>query len=156
MERQIEEYMEEKGYKLPSAPVKGGIYSRIKEISPGIFYFSGCGSDNPFYHLKGRVGSDITLDQGREGAKNAMLNVLALIKEEFGNLDCVESFLKILVFVSSGEKFYDQPQVADGATLLLRELWGEERGLPTRSAVGVYVLPGNIPVEVEGIFRIVK
>ena len=82
-----------------------------------------------------------------------MLNVLAYLKANLGSLDEIESFVKILTFVSCTEDFYDHPAVANGATQLLADLFGEEIGLPTRSAIGVYALPGNIPVEIEGIVR---
>ena len=58
---------------------------------------------------------------------------------------------KITVFVASADEFYEQPQVANGATALLQEVFGDEVGLPTRSAIGVNVLPGNIPVEIEAL-----
>ncbi|WP_242997276.1 RidA family protein [Dorea formicigenerans] len=66
-----------------------------------------------------------------------------------GSLDQIGSFVKMLVFVSSDNEFYQQPEVANGATDLLVDIFGEEIGLPARSAIGVNVLPGNIPVEIE-------
>ena len=80
-----------------------------------------------------------------------MLNVLAVLKRDLGSLDRIRSFEKITVFVASTDEFYEQPQVANGATALLQEVFGDEIGLPTRSAVGMNVLPGNIPVEIEAL-----
>jgi enamine deaminase RidA (YjgF/YER057c/UK114 family) len=64
--------------------------------------------------------------------------------------------VKILVLVASADEFYDQPYVANGGSQLLVDLFGEEAGAPSRSAIGVNVLPGNIPVEIEAIFEIEK
>ena len=70
---------------------------------------------------------------------------------DLGSLDRIRSFEKITVFVASADEFYEQPQVANGATKLLQEVFGDEVGLPTRSAIGVNVLPGNIAVEIEAL-----
>ena len=79
---------------------------------------------------------------------------IAALKAEIGDLDRVKSCVKILVFVASADDFYDQPAVANGATKLLGELFGEEIGIPSRSAVGMNVLPGNLPVEIEAMFEL--
>lgn len=75
-----------------------------------------------------------------------MLNVLSVLKAEIGDLDRVKSCVKILVFVVSADDFYDQPAVANGATKLLGELFDEE--------IGMNVLPGNLPIEIEAIFEL--
>ena len=102
----------------------------------------------------GKLGRDYTLEQGQEFARNSMLNVLAVLKREIGDLNRVRSVVKLLVFVASDDEFYQQPQVANGASALLGELFGQEMGIPARSAIGVNVLPGNLPVEIEAIFEI--
>ena len=83
-----------------------------------------------------------TSEQGQVFARDAMLNVLSVLKTEIGDLDRVKSCVKILVFVASADDFYDQPAVANGATKLL----GEE--------IGMNVLPGNLPIEIEVIFEL--
>lgn len=75
-----------------------------------------------------------------------MLNVLSVLKAEIGDLDRVKSCVKILVFVASADDFYNQPAVANDATKLLGELLGEE--------IGMNVLPGNLPIEIEVIFEL--
>ena len=67
---------------------------------------------------------------------------------------CSKSAVKITTFVQSADDFHEQPAVANGGTQLLLELWGEEAGLPSRSAIGVNALPGNIPVETEALFEV--
>ena len=83
-----------------------------------------------------------------------MLNVLAVLQDRIGDLNKVNQVVKILVYVASDDDFYEQPYVANGGSQLLVDLFGEEVGAPTRSAVGMNVLPGNIPVETEAIFEI--
>ena len=96
----------------------------------------------------------MTVEQGQTAARNCMLNVLSVLHSEIGDLNRVANVVKILTFVSSGEDFFDQPQVANGGSGLLLELFGESVGLPSRSAVGVSVLPGDISVETEALFEV--
>jgi len=83
-----------------------------------------------------------------------MLNMLATIKEALGELDRVKRVVKLLVLVNSMPDFGDQPAVANGASDLLVEIFGPERGPHARSAVGMAALPFGIAVEIEGIFEI--
>lgn len=149
----IYERMKELDITLPKAPEKGGSYSPAKRFGSGLIYISGCGPaiGEP---VNGRVGRDFTAEQGKRFARNSMLNVLAVLEREIGDLRKVKNVVKILTFVESSEDFLDQPVVANGGSGLLEELWGSEMGLPARSAIGVYVLPGNIPVETEAIFEV--
>jgi enamine deaminase RidA (YjgF/YER057c/UK114 family) len=150
----VEEKLMKIGLKLPKAPEKGGVYASVKKIEEKIFYFSGCGPLMGDEGIRGKLGVELDIEEGQAAARATMLNVLALLKQTFGDLDRIESFVKILVFVACDKDFYDQPQVANGATQLLVDLFGEECGAPTRSAIGVIALPGNVPVEIEGIVRI--
>lgn len=145
--------MKRLGIELPAAPPRGGIYSPVKEFA-GLAYCSGCGPDQngaPF--KKGKLGAQISLEEGQEAARACMLNILAVIERELGSLERIKSFSKMLAFVASDNEFYEQPQVANGASQLLAELFGDE-ALPARSAIGVNVLPGNIPVEIEMLFEL--
>ena len=102
----------------------------------------------------GKLGQEYSVEEGQKFAQNCMLNVLAVLEKKIGDLNRVADVVKILVFVASADDFYSQPQVANGASNLLVSLFGEDAGAPTRSAVGMNVLPGNIPVEIEAIFKI--
>ena len=137
----IYEKMKELGVELPAAPAKGGLYSSCKKFGGNLFYVSGCGPviDGP-------------VEQGQVYARACMLNVLAALEKAVGDLRRVKSAVKITTFVQSADDFHEQPAVANGGTQLLLELWGEEAGLPSRSAIGVNALPGNIPVETEALF----
>ncbi len=123
------------------------------KISGNMAYVSGCGCIIGDMVAAGKLGRDYTLEQGQQFARNCMLNVLAVLKRELGDLARVRSVVKLLVFVASDDEFYQQPQVANGASELLGELFGQEIGIPARSAIGVNVLPGNLPVEIEAIFE---
>jgi len=98
-------------------------------------------------HLPGVVGKDLTLEQGYEAARYAMLMTLAAVKYALGDLDRVQQFVHLLGFVNSAPGFGDQPRVINGAADLLVELFGD-RGKPTRAAIGCQGLGGNASVEV--------
>lgn len=148
----VYEKLKELNVTLPAAPPKGGVYAPAKAFGERLVYISGCG---PVIDEKivGKLGKEFDKDQGYEYAKNCMLNVLAVLENEIGDLNKVKSPVKILAFVASENDFYDQPYVANGGSQLLVDLFGAE-GAPSRSAIGVNVLPGNIPVEIEAIFEL--
>lgn len=148
----VYEKMKELEITLPDAPAKGGVYTPAK-YSNGMLYVSGCGPvlDAP---VSGKIGKEFTEEEGLVFARNCMLNVLAVVQSAIGDLRKVKNCVKILVLVAGTDEFYCQPQVANGASGLLAELFGEPQGLPARSAIGVNALPGNIPVEVEAIFEV--
>jgi enamine deaminase RidA (YjgF/YER057c/UK114 family) len=149
----VEAKLKEMGLTLPEPPAKGGVYSPAKRFAGSLIYISGCGPviDKP---VTGKLGEDVTVEDGFVHARNSMLNVLAVLKREIGDLDKVKSAVKVTCFVASADDFYSQPQVANGGTQLLIDLFGQEAGAPTRSAIGLNVLPGNIPVETEAIFEV--
>ena len=95
------------------------------------------------------VGKDLTLEQGQLAARNCMLNLLANLQDKIGDLNKIKRFVKVLAFVNSADDFYMQPQVVNGGSELIRDLYGEENGLPARSAIASNALPGNIAVEIE-------
>ncbi|HIQ96432.1 MAG TPA: RidA family protein [Candidatus Limivivens merdigallinarum] len=150
----IQEKMKQLHITLPEPPAKGGVYASVKELSEGLYYISGCGGYFGTEGPAGKVGSDLTVEEGQEAAKRAMLNFLSVVNANLGGLDRIESFVKVLVFVACAPDFYDQPKVANGATQLLVDIFGEEIGAPSRSAIGAPCLPGNTPVEIEGIVRV--
>ena len=118
-----------------------------------MYYISGCGGYVDGVGPQGKLGSDLTIEEGQKAAERTILNYLSVIKAHIGSLDKIKSFVKVLVFVQCEPDFYDQPQVANGATGLLVKLFGEEIGAPSRSAIGAIALPGNTPVEIEGIVQ---
>jgi enamine deaminase RidA (YjgF/YER057c/UK114 family) len=91
----------------------------------------------------------VSLEEAHAAARTTALLMCRTLRERLGSLDAVERWVKVLVLVRSAPGFTEQPAVANGFTETIVELWGEERGLSARSAIGVAELPGGMPVEVE-------
>ncbi|TDD16200.1 RidA family protein [Nonomuraea diastatica] len=104
-------------------------------------------------HQTGKLGVDLGVDEGRAQARICALNAVAGLKAELGELSRVRRIVKVVVFVASAPGFTEQAQVANGASDLLAEVFGEQ-GKHARSAVGVIVLPLDAPVEVELIAEV--
>lgn len=151
----VEDRLKELGITLPQAPPRGGNYTPLKYFfGDRLVYCSGFGCHTDDYRITGKVGGTVMKEQGYEAARNCMLNLLAAFQRDIGSLDKIGSFVKMLALVASENDFYDQPDVANGATDLLAQIFGDEIGLPARSAIGVNVLPGNIPVEIEVLIEL--
>ncbi len=105
--------------------------------------------------LRGEVGSDLTLAEAQLAAKGALLDILAIIKEEIGDLDSIVSVEKVVGFVRSAPTFTEQPKVIDGASDLLISLFGED-GRHARTATGVAQLPFGAAVQLDMILRMAQ
>ncbi len=105
--------------------------------------------------IGGRVGEELTVAQGKDAARQCGLAILASLRQELGSLDRVRRVVKVLGMVNCPPGFKDQPQVVNGFSELMLDLFGRERGLGARSAVGVASLPSNVAVEIEAVFEIV-
>ena len=142
------------GLSLPSAPPRGGVYKPVVIVG-NVAYVSGHG---PYLgegnYITGRVGADLDLAEGKAAARQTGLALLATLKSELGSLDRVKRVVKLLGMVNSTADFPDHPKVINGCSELFGEVWGEEYGIGARSAVGMGSLPGNIAVEIEGIFEL--
>ncbi|HEX6700368.1 MAG TPA: RidA family protein [Gaiellaceae bacterium] len=114
-------------------------------VHDGLAYLSGIGPIGQ----AGVVGADVSVEEGYAAARVTALFALRRILDELGSLDAVERWVKVLGLVRSAPGFGDQPAVVNGFTELVVEVYGEERGLCARSAIGVSGLPAGIPVEVE-------
>lgn len=149
----VYEKMKALGITLPPPPPKGGVYAPAKRFLETLVYVSGCGPSLGA-PVAGRLGREFSVEEGQAHARACMLNVLATLQAEIGDLRKVKSAVKILTLVASADDFTQQPAVANGGSQLLADLFGEEAGTPSRSAIGVNVLPGNIPVETEALFEL--
>lgn len=145
--------LNELGLELPPVPPKGGIYSSCRLFGERFLYVSGCSASIDGKPVAGRLQENYTIEEGQQFAKLAMLNVLAVVEQTVGDLNRVTP-VKILTFVNSPDGFVQQPQVANGGSQLLLDLFGE-KNVPARSAIGVNTLPGNTPVETEALFEII-
>ena len=102
----------------------------------------------------GKVGATLSEEEGYRTARAVALNILSSVKQHVGDLDRVKRVVKLLGMVNTAPGFERQFAVIDGASDLLLELWGPEFGQHARSAVGMFELPRQIPVEIEGIFEL--
>lgn len=148
-----EQKLEELGYTLPPPVTPVGSY--LPTVRTGdLLYTSG---QVPILegklHQTGKLGADLGVDEGKAAARQCVLNALAALKAELGDLSRVRRIVKVVVFVASAPGFVEQPQVANGASDLLAEVFGEA-GRHARSAVGVAALPLDAPVEVELIAEV--
>jgi enamine deaminase RidA (YjgF/YER057c/UK114 family) len=139
---------------LPKAPKPVAVYKPLV-VSGNHAYVSGHGplrTDGSL--IQGVVGRDLTLEEGKLAARQVGLAILATLKENLGSLDRVNRVVKILGMVNTAQDFYDHPKVINGCSELFAEIWGSDKGIGARSAVGMGPLPGNIAVEVEAIFEL--
>jgi enamine deaminase RidA (YjgF/YER057c/UK114 family) len=115
-------------------------------------YISGHGPTNPdgtLAQVLGKVGAEVTHDQAYAAARLTGLAILASLKQELGDLDRVEKWLRVFGMVNSAPGFKNQPAVINGFSDLIIEIWGKEAGRHARSAVGLAELPFEIPIEIE-------
>ena len=139
---------------LPHAPKPVAVYKTAVKVG-NMLYVSGHGplkADKSL--ILGRVGQDMTLDQGKDAARQVGLAVLSTIRDVLGSLDKVKRIVKTLGWVSCTTEFTDQPKVINGFSELMKDVFGDEAGIGARSAVSAHTLPGGIAVEVECIFEV--
>lgn len=149
-----EERFAELGLELPPAPKPVGLYKPMVVIG-NLAYLSGHGplkSDGQL--IVGRVGDDLSLEQGQAAARQTGLALLATLKSSLGSLDRVVRLIKVLGLVRCTDQFDQQPQVINGCSQLFADVFGKEAGIAARSALGTNALPGGIAVEIEAIFEI--
>ena len=139
---------------LPPAPKPVAVYKPLV-IAGNYAYVSGHGPLKPDKSLiTGRVGDDLTLDQGKVAARQVGHAILATLRDQLGSLDRVKRLVKTLGMVNSTPDFPDHPKVINGFSELMADVFGPENGIGARSAVGMGSLPGNIAVEIEAIFEL--
>lgn len=108
---------------------------------------------NERFLYEGKLGRELTIEQGVEAARQTAINLLAILKEHLGDLDRIDRIVKLLGFVNSAPGFCEQPAVINGASKLLIDVFGE-KGRHARSAVGMNERPFHTPVEIEMIVSI--
>ena len=143
-----EERLAELGLALPGLRPRAGNY--VGYVRTGdLLFLSGQGADG----WVGRVGEDLTTMQGRDAARDCMLNLLAQTRDALGSLDRIARVVKVLGFVACTAGFRDAPRVIDGASDLLAAVLGE-RGAHARSAIGAAALPLGFAVEIEMVVEV--
>ena len=152
---EVEDKLKELGYELPPSR-RSGAANLVPAVRTGnLVYLSGTGPGLPeggLLHV-GKLGSDLSVEQGYDCARQTMLNLLTNLKGEIGDLDKVKRVVKLLCMINAAPDFGDTPRVANGASDLLVNLYGD-RGRHARSAVGMATLPGGMPVEIEMIVEV--
>ena len=140
--------LRELGYELPEVPEPAGAYVPALRAGSLIFTAGQLPLEDGELFKIGKVGDAVTLEEARDAARRCALNALAAAAAEAGGLDRIARVVKVTGYVASAPDFTRQPEVINGASDLIGEVFGEA-GYHARSAVGVAVLPLDAPVEVE-------
>jgi enamine deaminase RidA (YjgF/YER057c/UK114 family) len=149
-----EQQLAKLGVELPPAPKPVGLYKPVVVVG-SLCYVSGHGplqSDGTL--IKGRLGDDMTVEQGQQAARQTGLAMLATLRSQLGSLDRIVRVVKVLGLVRSTDAFDQQPAVINGFSQLMADVFGTDAGIAARSALGTNALPTGIAVEIEAIFEI--
>ena len=141
--------LKQKNIELP--PVAAPVANYVGAVRTGnLLVLSGAGPGREWWGKgAGKVGKDLTIEEGYQAARSTGLNLLATTRQALGSLDKVKRVVKVLGMVNSAPGFTDQPKVINGFSDLLVDVFGEASGKHARSAVGMAELPFGIPVEIE-------
>lgn len=142
-----EERLEELGIELPEFSKPSANYVKWRKVG-NLLFLAGDGSD-----MKGKLGKDLTIEEGYQAARMTGVDILATLKAACGDLSKIKQFVKVKGMVNSAPDFYDQPKVINGFSDLMVEVFGE-KGKHARAAVGMVSLPSNIAVEIEVIVEL--
>jgi enamine deaminase RidA (YjgF/YER057c/UK114 family) len=143
----IEERLAELGIELPPAAAPLASYVPVRLVGGQAFVSGQVPLENGLPTALGKLGADVTIEEGQSAARRCALQALAALRDALGSLDRVRAIARLDVFVASAPGFTDQPKVANGASDVLVEVFGEE-GRHARASVGVSELPLGVPVEV--------
>jgi len=139
---------------LPPAPKPLGVYKPFLQVD-NFIYVSGHGtvqSDGSL--IIGRIGDDMNMYAGKLAAQQVGLAILATLKENLGSLNKIGRVIKVLGMVGCVPTFKEHPHIINGCSELFAKVWGPDKGVGVRSAVGMGSLPGGIPVEIEAMFEL--
>ena len=144
---------EKLGLTLPPAPKPLGVYKPFLKVG-NFVYVSGHGTVKTDGTLIiGRVGRDLTAEEGKLAAQQVGLAILATLKQNLGSFNHIKRVIKVLGMVNCVPDFERHPFVINGCSELFAKVWGDDNGVGVRSAVGMGSLPDNIPVEIEALFE---
>jgi len=149
----IEKKLEELGLELPTLPGSKGIYKSCLEDGNKLYVSGHVSLNTDGSYIKGKLGKDVSDEEGQRAARQCGLAILASIKKHAGSLDKIKRVVKILGMVNAVPEYEKHPIIINGCSELYATLWGEEYGIGTRSAVGMGSLPLNVAVEIEAIFE---
>lgn len=149
----VEAKLQQMGLELPEAPTPVAAYIPAKRVGDLVFVSGQIPLKDGKIAYTGKVGAERTQEEGYEAAKLCALNALAAVKALVGSLDVIEGIVQVRGFVNCTPDFQNHPEVINGASELLVELFGE-RGRHARAAVGASSLPRDVTVEVEMVVRV--
>lgn len=142
------------GLTLPPAPTPLGVYKPFLIVG-NFVYVSGHGTLKEDGSLIiGKVGKDLTPEEGKLAARQVGLAILATLKANLGTFDKIKRVIKVLGMVNAVPEFGRHPFIINGCSELFAQVWGDDSGVGVRSAVGMGSLPDNIPVEIEVMFEL--
>ena len=149
----VENRLAELGLELPRTPIPVGHYLGYRQVGDLLFLGGVVANPNGEQRFEGKVGAEVTLEEGIEAARLCALNHLAILSDALGDLDRVDYLVKLVGYVNAAPGFTDMPKVLNGASDLFIEVFGEA-GRHARAALGVASLGREHPVETELIVRI--
>lgn len=152
--KSVEEKLSELGYELPTLPASKGIYKRCLIDGKNVYVSGHISVNTDGSSITGKLGKDLSEEQGKVAARQCGLAILSSLKAELGDLQKIKRVMKVLGMVNATPDYEKHPIVINGCSELFVELWGEDNGKGVRSAVGMGSLPGNVAVEVEAMFEI--
>ena len=149
----MEQRLTDLGIRLPPAPKPLGAYVEAVQAGDLLFLSGALPVEDGAPRFQGRIGKDLTLEDGRQAARLATLNALALAREHLGSLDRITRVAQLKVSLVTSEDFRDHPRVADGASELLADVFGRDK-IPTRMVIGAFTLPVGVCVVIELVFAL--
>jgi enamine deaminase RidA (YjgF/YER057c/UK114 family) len=150
-----EQRLKELGIKLPAPPEPFGVYVEAVQTGNLLFLTGMLPTEGREARFMGRVGAELDVEAGQRAARLAAFNALAVARQHLGSLDRVTRIVRLGVSVATSGDVRDQPKVADGASKLLQDVFGENKN-PSRLVVGVASLPLGTPVALELIFEVIE
>lgn len=150
----IEHKLEELGLTLPRLPESKGIYKSCLTDGNKLYVSGHVSINADGSYITGKLGKDVSDEEGKRAAKQCGLAILASVKKHFGTLDKIKRVIKVFGMVNAVSEYEKHPVIINGCSELFAALWGEDNGIGTRSAVGMGSLPLNVAVEIEAIFEL--
>ena len=139
---------------LTPAPIPKGVYTPILRDGKYIYVSGHLPINADGTLMKGKIGKDIDMDEGKLAAKQAGLSILSTLKNNLGSLDKIKRVIKVFGMANTTVDFEKHPFVINGCSELFASVFGPENGVGVRSAIGVGSLPENVPVEIEALFEL--
>lgn len=150
----VDDRLRRLGVTLPAPTTPAGLYRAAVRTGNLVYTAGQVNVGDGTLTARGKLGAEVDLETGQAAARQCAINCLAAAAGLLGSLDSIRQVVRLTGYVASADGFSEQPQVINGASELLRDVFGEEAGVGTRLAVGVAELPAGAPVEVDLILEV--